>query len=300
MSNMTIPGLSFDASNESPFDSIRQVDATGEFWMGRQLMPLLEYVKWERFEDAIERAMVSCSVLGMDAADHFVASRSENDSSYSHIPKAGNMVNRPQGGGVQPLDYKMSRYGCYLTAMNGDPRKPAIAAAQAYFVAKTRQAETTTAPQPIAPPTDPFWQLIDGAIARNMQPEQVISLKRLYDGTPAPTPAAPKAAKVKPEPPPVDAQTIVDRFRADLQTGLDIGLFNDSNVRQITKATGQAFLAVHMPQVWPTYQAHFNPTFDKQELNEAAKACGGEVSSTQKFQQGKTTITRKCLLIPAQ
>ena len=155
-------------------------------------------------------------------------------------------------------------------------------------------------PQPIAPPTDPFWQLIDGAIARNMQPEQVISLKRLYDGTPAPTPAAPKAAKVKPEPPPVDAQTIVDRFRADLQTGLDIGLFNDSNVRQITKATGQAFLAVHMPQVWPTYQAHFNPTFDKQELNEAAKACGGEVSSTQKFQQGKTTITRKCLLISAQ
>lgn len=41
-------------------------------------------------------------------------------------------------------DYKLSRYGGYLTAMNGDPRKPEIPAAQSYFVVKTREAETQT------------------------------------------------------------------------------------------------------------------------------------------------------------
>jgi DNA-damage-inducible protein D len=36
----------------------------------------------------------------------------------------------------------MSRFGMYLLAMNGDPSKPQVAAAQQYFAVMTRAAET--------------------------------------------------------------------------------------------------------------------------------------------------------------
>lgn len=59
----------------------------------------------------------------------------------AHFAKAGNLVERSQGGGSSQSDYKLSRYACYLTAMNGDPRKTEIAQAQSYFAIKTREAE---------------------------------------------------------------------------------------------------------------------------------------------------------------
>jgi hypothetical protein len=53
----------------------------------------------------------------------------------SKVVDAGNL-------GVQAReDFELSRFACYLVAMNGDPRKPEIAAAQAYFAIRTRQAE---------------------------------------------------------------------------------------------------------------------------------------------------------------
>jgi hypothetical protein len=44
----------------SPFDQIRQVDEFGtEYWLARQLQPLLGYSRWQRFEETIERAKLN-------------------------------------------------------------------------------------------------------------------------------------------------------------------------------------------------------------------------------------------------
>lgn len=110
------------------FDSIKQTNPYGvEYWSARDLMPLLGYKKWERFEDAIKRAMTSCEQSGNIVKDHF--------------PNVGKVIKAGKGATKEWRDYALSRFACYLIAQNGDPRKPEIAAAQVYFAVSTRAHE---------------------------------------------------------------------------------------------------------------------------------------------------------------
>nr|WP_288556708.1 hypothetical protein [uncultured Mediterraneibacter sp.] len=51
------------------------------------------------------------------------------------------MVSIGSGAEREVLDYKLSRYACYLIVQNGDSRKKVIALGQTYFAVKTRQQE---------------------------------------------------------------------------------------------------------------------------------------------------------------
>lgn len=113
--------------NESLFENIRHVNEYGqEYWTARELQPVLEYTEWRNFKDVIAKAQNACKVSGHAVSDHFV--------DVTKIVKAG-ATSKP----VE--DFNLSRYACYLVAMNGDARKKAVALAQTYFAVKTRQQE---------------------------------------------------------------------------------------------------------------------------------------------------------------
>jgi DNA-damage-inducible protein D len=109
------------------FESIKHVENGTEYWSARELMPLLEYSKWQKFESAIERAKEAAVQSGNRVEDHFTG--------------AGKVIEAGKGAKMEVADYHLTRYACYLIAQNGDPRKRAIALAQTYFAMQTRRQE---------------------------------------------------------------------------------------------------------------------------------------------------------------
>lgn len=134
---MTVPpGISpaHSSGNESPFDAIRQVDENGEFWSARDMQTPLDYEQWRDFANAVDRAKAACLNSGHQPEHHFARVRK--------VIKGG------RWGEQEVDDYRLTRYGSYLLAMNSDPRKEAVATAQTYFAQKTREAETAPAFDP--------------------------------------------------------------------------------------------------------------------------------------------------------
>ena len=109
-------------------ENLRQTGTEGqEFWMARDIYGTLGYLTWQGFEGVVARATDSLTSNKIEPSHH--------------IRQTTNMMG--VGGGAQRAgnDYFLSRTACRLIAMNGDPSKPEIAGAQAYFVVQTHRME---------------------------------------------------------------------------------------------------------------------------------------------------------------
>ena len=116
--------------SESIFENIKHIDEFGnEYWDARELMPLLEYSKWENFHKVIKRAMLACETSNNNVSDHF--------------PEFRKTIAMPKGASKTVVDYKLSRYACYLIVQNANPKKKSVALGQTYFAVQTRKQEIT-------------------------------------------------------------------------------------------------------------------------------------------------------------
>ena len=113
---------------EKVFEDIKHIDEIGnEYWYARELMSVLGYSKWENFNKVIEKAIVACQNSSINYKEHF--------------PDVRKTLEMPNNAMKKIIDYKLSRYACYLIAQNGDSRKEVIALAQTYFAIQTRKQE---------------------------------------------------------------------------------------------------------------------------------------------------------------
>jgi DNA-damage-inducible protein D len=105
----------------------RQSPEGVEFWFAREINAILGYPTWREFEGVIDRARAAFQTNGVDPSHQIVLTHK--------------LMGVGRGARLQGVEYFLSRAACYLIAMNGDPTKAEIAAAQAYFAIQTRRME---------------------------------------------------------------------------------------------------------------------------------------------------------------
>lgn len=114
---------------EKIFDDIKHIDEYGkEYWEARELQQILGYKEWRYFSAVIEKAQVACSQSNNDINSNFGVN--------TKIVKTG-------VSSKVIIDYKLSRYACYLIVQNANPKYNAVALGQTYFAIQTRKMELT-------------------------------------------------------------------------------------------------------------------------------------------------------------
>ena len=112
----------------NPFEAIRHTDELGEYWLARELMLTLGYSgkgNWQNFERIIREAQEACKSQGYNV-----------DEVFSYLTK-----NPPKAGGRPKVDYRLTRFACYMIALSAEGSIEEVAAAKVYFAVKTRQRE---------------------------------------------------------------------------------------------------------------------------------------------------------------
>jgi DNA-damage-inducible protein D len=115
-------------ATHSKFEDIKHINEIGqEYWSARELYAVLEYIKWDKFLNVIEKAKQACKNSGQAPEDHF--------------PRMEKMVEIGSGAQRDIGDIHLSRYACYLIVQNADPSKEVVAMGQTYFAIQTRKQE---------------------------------------------------------------------------------------------------------------------------------------------------------------
>ncbi len=114
--------------NKTQFEKIKQFNEIGqEFWSARELYTILEYIKWDKFLNVIEKAKQACKISGQEPDNHF--------------PRIEKLVKIGSGAKRDIGDIQLSRYACYLIVQNADSSKEVVALGQTYFAIQTRKQE---------------------------------------------------------------------------------------------------------------------------------------------------------------
>ena len=112
---------------ENIFESIKHIDELGqEYWEARELQKILGYKEWRYFYSVIEKAQIACVQSNNNISSHFGVN--------TKIVKAGATTKTI-------IDYKLSRYACYLIVQNANPKYEMVALGQTYFAIQTRKME---------------------------------------------------------------------------------------------------------------------------------------------------------------
>lgn len=112
----------------SAFENLKLINEIGqEYWSARELCEVLEYIKWDKFLNVMNKAKLACINSGQQADDHF-----------PHVEK---LIDLPKGAKRDIGDFNLTRYACYLIVQNADPSKEVVALGQSYFAIQTRKQE---------------------------------------------------------------------------------------------------------------------------------------------------------------
>ncbi len=114
--------------DQAVFDEIKHLNEIGqEYWSARELFRALNYIKWDKFLNVIEKAKLACQNSAQQTEDHF--------------PPVEKLVEIGSGAKRDVGDIHLSRYACYLIVQNSDPSKEVVALGQTYFAVQTRKQE---------------------------------------------------------------------------------------------------------------------------------------------------------------
>lgn len=92
------------------FENIKHLNELGnEFWYARELQQILDYTRWEKFNNVIEKAKIACINSGNAIQDHF--------------HQVGKKVSLGSNSTRLIKDIELSRYACYLIVQNADSSK---------------------------------------------------------------------------------------------------------------------------------------------------------------------------------